>query len=165
MRLEYAAGERMFVDFAGDTVPVIDAETGRTWQAHVFVSVLGASGYLYAEATRSQDLASCLGAHVRALEFYSGSARAVVPDYVPRHIIGQDRAWRVPSPLQLGRVPHLLRLTVVGRVVRKIVRMRFPSVDEERMGAACILARQLIHRRKLRLAWRSSNRPELDDHR
>ena len=40
MRLEYAAGERMFVDFAGDTVPVIDAESGRTWQAHVFVSVL-----------------------------------------------------------------------------------------------------------------------------
>ncbi len=87
MRLEYAAGERMFVDFAADTVPVIDAESGRTWQAHIFVSVLGASGLLYAEATRGEDLASWLGAHVRALEFYSGSPRAVVPDYVPGHII------------------------------------------------------------------------------
>ena len=41
---------------------------------------MGASGYLYVEATRSQDLASWLGAHVRALEFYGGAARAVVPD-------------------------------------------------------------------------------------
>src|SRR5204862_4868559 len=51
MRLEYAAGERMFVDFAGDTVPVTDPETGEIWNAQVFVSVLGASGYLYVEAT------------------------------------------------------------------------------------------------------------------
>jgi hypothetical protein len=87
MRLEYAAGERMFVDFAGDTVPVTDPDTGEIWNAQVFVSVLGASGYLYVEATRSQDLASWLGAHVRALEFYGGAARAVVPDYVARHII------------------------------------------------------------------------------
>jgi hypothetical protein len=62
-------------------------------------------------------------------------------DYVARHIIVEDRAWRVPSPLQLGRVPHLLRLTGVGRVVRKVVRMRFPSVDEECIGTASILAR------------------------
>jgi len=111
MRLEYAAGERMFVDFAGDTVPVIDAESGRTWQAHVFVSVLGASGYLYVEATRGEDLASWLGAHVRALAFYSGSPRAVVPDYVPRHIIGLlwptglcGRGYRLPLGVQCGRV-------------------------------------------------------------
>jgi transposase len=80
MRLEYAAGERMFVDFAGDTVPITDPETGEVWQAQVFVSVLGASGYLYAEATRSQDLASWLGAHVRALEFYGAAPRMIVPD-------------------------------------------------------------------------------------
>jgi transposase len=80
MRLEYAAGERMFVDFAGDTMPITNSETGEVWDAQIFVSVLGASGYLYAEATRGQDLASWLGAHVRALEFYSGSPRVVVPD-------------------------------------------------------------------------------------
>ncbi len=85
--LKYAAGERMFVDFAGDTVPVTDPETGELWNAQVFVSVLGASGYLYVEATRSQDLASWLGAHTRAVEFYGGTARAVVLDYVARHII------------------------------------------------------------------------------
>jgi transposase len=87
MRLEYAAGERMFVDFAGDTVPVTDPETGEIWNAQIFVSVLGASGYLYVEATRSQDLASWLGARTHAVAFYGGTARAVVPDYVPGHII------------------------------------------------------------------------------
>jgi len=60
MRPEYAAGERMFVDFAGDTVPITDPETGEVWNAQVFVSVLGASGYLYAEAARSQRLSQLL---------------------------------------------------------------------------------------------------------
>jgi len=49
---------------------------------------LGASGYLYVEVTGSQDLASWQGAHVNALDFYGGSPRVVVPDYVPGHIIG-----------------------------------------------------------------------------
>src|SRR6266496_976077 len=70
----------MFVDFAGDTVPVTNPQTGEVWDAQIFVSMLGASGYLYAEAVRSQDVASWLGAHVRALEFYGGSVRLVVPD-------------------------------------------------------------------------------------
>jgi hypothetical protein len=54
------------------------------------VSVLGATGYLYAEATGGQDLAAWLGAHVRALEFYGDSARVVVADYVPG---AQNRAF------------------------------------------------------------------------
>jgi len=69
MRLSYAAGERMFVDFCGDQVPVVDSETGEVWQAEVFVAVLGASGYLYTEAVRSQDLGCWLGLHVRTFEF------------------------------------------------------------------------------------------------
>src|SRR5438552_11492974 len=61
MRLEYAAGERMFVDFAGDTVPVIDAEPGRTWQAHVFVSVLGARASSAAISARPWSGHRCTG--------------------------------------------------------------------------------------------------------
>lgn len=80
MRFEYVAGERMFVDFCGDTLPITDPATGELWQAQVFACALGASGYLYVEATGSQDLASWQGAHVRALEFYGGSPRVVVPD-------------------------------------------------------------------------------------
>jgi transposase len=104
MRLEYPAGDRLFVDFAGDTVPITDTETGEVWQAQVFVAVLGASGYLHVEATRSQDLASWLGAHVRALEALSGVPRVLVLDYVARNII--DLLWRT-GLCGRGAVPHL----------------------------------------------------------
>src|SRR5947208_13925758 len=49
MRFEYVAGERMFVDFCGDTLPITDPNTGEIWQAQVFACALGASGYLYVE--------------------------------------------------------------------------------------------------------------------
>jgi len=121
MRLEYAAGERMFVDFAGDTVPVTDPERGEVWNAQVFVSVLGASGYLYVEATRSQDLASWLGAHVRALEFYGGAARAVVPDNLKSG--GSSRTGTNPSSTPAtwsGRARTRSRFCPPGRIGRGI---------------------------------------------
>lgn len=80
MRLSYAAGERMFVDFAGDKASVIDASSGETRQVEIFVAVLGCSGLLYVEATRSQDLSSWVGAHVHAWEAYGGVATVTVPD-------------------------------------------------------------------------------------
>lgn len=69
MRQTHVAGEKLFVDFAGDTVPVIDPTTGEVRQAHVFVAVLGASNYTYAEARWSESLADWIGAHVHALAF------------------------------------------------------------------------------------------------
>jgi transposase len=80
MRLSYKAGERMFVDFSGDTASYADAATGEVVAAQVFVAVLGASGMLYAEATRGQDLASWVNAHVHAWEAYGGVATLTVPD-------------------------------------------------------------------------------------
>ena len=56
LRHEHKAGEKMFVDWAGATIPVCDATTGQAWPASLFVSVLGASSYTYAEATRDQQL-------------------------------------------------------------------------------------------------------------
>src|SRR5258707_15059604 len=97
MRLEYAAGERMFVDFAGDTVPVTDPETGEIWNAQVFVSVLGASGYLYVEATRSQDLASWLGAHGRPLGFYGGGGSRLGARQTPSGGVPAGRGERPPD--------------------------------------------------------------------
>lgn len=80
MRLTYAAGERMFVDFSGDKAAFVDPETGEVHEADVFVAVLGCSGMLYVEATRGQDLASWCGAHVRAYEAYGGVPELTVPD-------------------------------------------------------------------------------------
>ncbi len=80
MRLCYAGGERMFVDFSGDKARWVDPETGEVNQAEVFVSVLGASGLIYAEATRGQDLDSWLSAHIHAWSAYGGVATVTVPD-------------------------------------------------------------------------------------
>jgi transposase len=80
MRQEHRAGERLFVDYAGQTVPVLDRRTGELRPAQVFVAVLGASSYTYAEASWSQSLADWLGAHSRALAFLGGVPQIVVPD-------------------------------------------------------------------------------------
>jgi len=86
MRLSYAAGERMFVDFSGDKATWRDPETGEAHEADVYVAVLGRSGMLYAEATMGQDLASWVGAHVHAFETFGGVSEVTVPENVPRNI-------------------------------------------------------------------------------
>jgi transposase len=80
MRQEHRAGEKMFVDFAGHTVPVIEPATGVITEAQIFVSVLGASNYTYAEAFPSQELPYVIAAHAHALSFYGGCPRIWVPD-------------------------------------------------------------------------------------
>jgi transposase len=80
MRHEHRAGEKMFVDYAGQTVDVIDGETGEIQKAQIFVAVLGASNYTYAEATLSQQVEDWIGSHVRALSFFGGVTEAIVPD-------------------------------------------------------------------------------------
>jgi transposase len=80
MRQVHPAGERLFVDYAGQTVDVIDGATGEVRAAQIFVAVLGASSYTYAEATATQTLPDWIGAHVRALNFIGGVPRQIVPD-------------------------------------------------------------------------------------
>ena len=80
MRQEHRAGEKLFVDYAGQTVEVVDRHTGEVRQAQIFVAVLGASNYTYAEATWTQQLPDWIGSHVRAFEFLDGTSEVVVPD-------------------------------------------------------------------------------------
>ena len=80
LRLEHAPGDKLFVDYAGQTVPVIDRYSGEERAAQVFVAVLGYSNYSYAEASWTQTLADWLGSQVRALEFMGGVPQAIVPD-------------------------------------------------------------------------------------
>lgn len=80
MRQSHRAGEKLFVDYAGQTVEVIDRTTGEGRAAQVFVAVLGASSYTYAEASFSQALPDWIGAHVRAFAFFGGVPEIVVPD-------------------------------------------------------------------------------------
>jgi transposase len=80
MRQEHRAGDKTYVDHAGPTIPVVDPESGELRQASIFVAVLGASSYTYAEATWTRDLYDWIGSHVRTFEFFGGCTAAVVPD-------------------------------------------------------------------------------------
>lgn len=79
-RREHAPGEKLFVDYAGQTVPIIDRYTGEERAAQIFVAVLGHSNSTYAEASGSQKLSDWLSSQVRALEYLGGVPQAIVPD-------------------------------------------------------------------------------------
>jgi transposase len=80
MRQTHVAGERLFVDYAGTTLAVIDGTTGEVIPAQLFVATLGASNYTYAEASWTQGLADWIGSHMRAFAFFGGVSAMVVSD-------------------------------------------------------------------------------------
>ena len=85
------AGEKLFVDWAGDTIPVFDPMTGEERRAHIFVAALGASNYTYAEARWSETLPDWIGAHVNALAAIGGVPKAVVCDNLKAGITKPSR--------------------------------------------------------------------------
>ncbi|MHA0273248.1 IS21 family transposase [Enterobacter ludwigii] len=80
MRQQHTAGEKCFIDYCGPTITIISPETGEYRQAQIFVGVLGASNYTWAEATYTQSLQDWLLSHVRMLEFFGGGPEILVPD-------------------------------------------------------------------------------------
>ena len=95
LRQEHRAGEKLFIDFPGDTIPIVDPKTGEITRAELFVAVLGASNYTYAEAVPSQALPHWVGAHVRCFAHLGGSPAILVPEYVPGNI------FRLLCPIRL----------------------------------------------------------------
>jgi transposase len=80
MRQTHIAGEKMFVDYAGTKLQVIDWTTGEMLTAELFVAVLGASSLTYAEATWTQSLPDWIGAHTRAFTCFGGVTALLVSD-------------------------------------------------------------------------------------
>jgi transposase len=80
LRQTYRAGEKLFVDFAGDTLSITHPATGEITPAYLFVAVLGASNYTYAEVTPNQQLSQWIGAQKRTLEFIQGVPELIIPD-------------------------------------------------------------------------------------
>ena len=80
MRQTHTPGDKLFVDYAGNTVPVTDRDTGEIREAAIFVAAMGASSYTYCEATWSQTLPDWIGSHVRAFEHMNAAPHALVPD-------------------------------------------------------------------------------------
>ncbi|MCA3304136.1 MAG: IS21 family transposase [Roseomonas sp.] len=99
MRQTHLAGEKLFVDYAGQTVPLVDPTTGEITAAQIFVATLGASNYTYACATKRQTTADWIGAQIGALEFFGGVPRLIVPDQARALIKNPDRYDPQPNAL------------------------------------------------------------------
>jgi len=99
MRQTHEGGDKLFVDYAGQTVPLVDASSGEISQAQVFVAVLGASNYTYACATASQKAADWVASIMGALEFIGGVPRLLVPDQ-PRALMARPDRYE-PSAHRL----------------------------------------------------------------
>lgn len=80
MRQHHVAGDKLFVDYSGKKPSIVDVATGEVIEVELFVAVLGASNYAYAEATLTQQVHDFVGSHMRAFAFFGGVTRALVPD-------------------------------------------------------------------------------------
>ena len=126
LRQSHRAGEKLFVDYAGQTVPVVNALTGEVQQASVFVAVLGASSYTYAEATLKADLESWIGSHVRAFEYLGGCPAVLIPDNLKAGV-------RMPSRYEPDLNPTYQELAMhygVAVIPARVRRPRDKSVVE-----------------------------------
>jgi transposase len=118
MRQEHRAGEKMFVDYAGMTVAVFDMQSAKIRQAQIFVAVLGASNYTYAEATWSQTLPDWIASHSRAFSFFGGVAQVVVPDNLKAGV--SKACFYEPNinPTYLDMANHYGTVVIPARVRR-----------------------------------------------
>jgi transposase len=91
MRQVHHAGEKLFVDYSGKKPHIVDRETGELIDVELFVAVLGASSFTYAEATHTQKIADWIGSHVRCFEALGGVPRDVVPDQLKSGVVGACR--------------------------------------------------------------------------
>jgi transposase len=91
MRQVHIAGEKVFVDYSGLTIPIYNQKTGEVDNAQIFVAVLGASGYTYVHATHSQKQEDFILSHVEAYEFFGGVPEVVVPDNLKSAVISNNK--------------------------------------------------------------------------
>ncbi len=116
MRQPHRAGEKLFVDYTGQTVPVVDASTGEIRQAEVFVAVLGASNYTYAEATWTQGLPDWIGSHTRAFTFFGGVPELLVPDNLKSGVLKAHRYEPEANPTYTEMAVHYDVAIIPARV-------------------------------------------------
>lgn len=119
MRQTHTPGEKLFIDYAGPTVPVVvNRKTGEVRQAQIFVAVLGASSYTYADASWSQDVPSLIASTVRALEFLGGVPKILVPDNLKAAVLRTSRYEPRLNPAYLEMARHYGMVILPARVRR-----------------------------------------------
>ena len=105
-RQAYIGGDRLFNDFAGATIPILNLKTGERHDAQIFCAALGASHYVYAEAVWSQKIEDWLAAHARMFEFFGGVTAVVVCDNLKAAVSKADRYEPEIHPAYLGLARH-----------------------------------------------------------
>jgi transposase len=118
LRQEHRAGEKLFVDYAGQTIPIIDPATGQITQAQIFIAALGASSYTFAEASSTQDLPSWIRSHVHALQFFGGVPEILVPDNLKAGVSKPCRYEPDINPTYLELAQHYGTTVIPARVGR-----------------------------------------------
>lgn len=106
MRQVHRAGEKLFIDYCGPTVAVVDRSTGEELRAQVFVAVLGASSYTYAEATWTQGLADWIASHQRTFRYMGGTTELLVPDNLRSGVTRACRYEPQPNATYLELAQH-----------------------------------------------------------
>lgn len=106
LRQNYYGGDKMFVDYAGQTIPIQDPLTGGVRYAQLFVACLGASNYSYAQATWSQNLADWIIYHIHAYEYFQGVPKATVPDNLKSGVARACRYDPDINPTYLEMAQH-----------------------------------------------------------
>ena len=113
---EHKAGDKLFVDYAGQTMPITDPGTGDVTYAQIFVAAMGASNYTFAEATLTQSLPDWIGSHVRCFAFLGGVPRIVVPDNLKSGVTSPSRYEPDINPTYLKLANHYGVAVVPARV-------------------------------------------------
>ena len=126
----------MFVDWAGDTIPIYDRNGGEARPASLFVAVLGASSYTFARATASQDLPNWIECHIQAFEFFQGTTQLIVPDN-PR--TGVTRACRYEPDLNRTYLELAQHYQVAIMPARP-----YKARDKAKVEAAVLLAERWL---------------------
>ena len=107
LRQEHLAGEKLFIDYAGQTVPIINPENGLVeLEAQIFIAAMGASNYSFAEPTASQSLPDWIKSHIRAFEFFGGVPQILVPDNLKSGVTHPCRYEPDLNPTYLDLARH-----------------------------------------------------------
>ena len=106
MLQEHLAGEKCFVDYAGHTMPITERNTGEIRYSQIFIGLMGASNYTFAEATWSQTLPDWIGSHVRMLEYFGRSPEICVPDNLKSGVSNAHRYEPDINPTYLDFASH-----------------------------------------------------------
>lgn len=144
MRQTYRAGERVFMDYAGPTVGIIDQSSGEIRRAQIFVGVLGASNYIYAEAHWSQTLPDWIAAHVRMFEHFGGVPAVVVCDNLKSAVIKASRTEPVINATYQNLADHY------GTVILP-ARARKPKDKAKVENGVLIIERWILFRLRKRM--------------